>query len=103
MTGEKAYVNASDRESYWPKSGEKLFSANIRNHRRHRAALYSSEPAILDAVLADERGWRDLSVPPMGMIVFRHEVLMEFLSESLEFIVQEKMGRRHDRACNEPR
>jgi glucosamine 6-phosphate synthetase-like amidotransferase/phosphosugar isomerase protein len=55
--------------------------------------LYASDPAFLDAVLADERGWRELSVPAMSMIVFRHKVLTEFSRESLEFIVQEKRGK----------
>jgi len=44
----------------------------------------------LDAVLAEERSWRELSVPAMSLIVFRHEVLMEFSRESLEFIAQAK-------------
>jgi len=34
----------------------------LRIHRRYRAALYASDPAFLDAVLADERGWRELSL-----------------------------------------
>jgi len=50
-------------------------------------------PAYIQLVLADERGWRELSVPAMSMIVFRHEVLTEFSRESLEFIVQEKRGK----------
>ena len=41
------------------------------------AVLYASYPAFPDAVLAEERGWRELSVPSMSMIVFRHEVLTE--------------------------
>ena len=65
----------------------------LRIHRKHRAVLYASDPAFLDAVLAEERGWRKLSVPSMSMIVFRHEVLTEFSRESLEFIVQEKRGK----------
>jgi len=52
--------------------------------------------------LAEKRGWRELSVLPMSMVVFRHEVLTKFSRESLEFIVQEKRGKHHDRACNEP-
>ena len=28
----------------------------LRIHRRHRAVLYASDPAFLDAVLVDERG-----------------------------------------------
>ena len=65
----------------------------LRAHRRYRVVLYASEPAFLDAVLADERGWRELPVPPMSMVVFRHEDLMEFSRESLEFIAQAKRGK----------
>ncbi len=32
-----------------------------------------------------QQGWRELPVPAMSLIVFRHEVLMEFSRESLEF------------------
>lgn len=63
---------------------------DLWTHRRYRVVIYASDPAFLDAVLADERGWRELSVPAMSMIVFRHEDLMEFSMESLEFIAQEK-------------
>jgi len=65
----------------------------LRVHRRYRVAIYASDPAFLDAVLTDERGWRELSVPSMSMIVFRHEELMEFSRESLEFIAQAKRGK----------
>jgi len=65
----------------------------LRINRGHRAVLYASDPAFLDAVLAEERGWRELSVPAMSLIVFRHEVLMEFSRESLEFIAQAKRGK----------
>ncbi len=65
----------------------------LRAHRRYRVVLYASDPAFLDAVLADERGWRELPVPPMSMVVFRHEDLMEFSRESLEFIAQAKRGK----------
>jgi len=33
---------------------------------------------ILDAIPDEERGWRELPVPAMSMVVFRHEDLMEF-------------------------
>ncbi len=61
--------------------------------RRHRAALYASDPAFLDAVMADERGWRPLPLEPMTMLVFRHESLMEFSRESFTFIAQGKRGK----------
>ena len=59
-------------------------------HRRYRVVIYASDPAFLDAVLAEEPGWRELTVPAMSMIVFKHEDLMEFSRESFEFIAQEK-------------
>ena len=65
----------------------------LRAHRRYRVVLYASDPAFLDAVLADERGWRELPVPAMSMVVFRHEDLMEFSREPLEFIAQAKRGK----------
>lgn len=65
----------------------------LRIHRRHRAVLYASDPAFLDAVLADERGWRPLPLEPMTMLVFRHESLMEFSRESFTFIAQGKRGK----------
>jgi hypothetical protein len=61
---------------------------DLRINQRHRAVLYASDPAFLEAVLAEERGWRELPVPAMSLIVFRHEVLMEFSRMSLEFIAQ---------------
>lgn len=65
----------------------------LRAHRRYRVVLYASDPAFLDAVLADERGWRELPVPAMSMVVFRHEDLMKFSREPLEFIAQAKRGK----------
>jgi len=58
-----------------------------------RVVLYASDPAFLDAVLADERGWRPLPLEPMTMLVFRHESLMEFSRESFTFIAQGKRGK----------
>ena len=62
----------------------------LRTNSRYRVAIYASDPAFLDAVLAEEPGWRELTIPAMSMIVFRHEDLMEFSRESLKFIAQEK-------------
>ncbi len=65
----------------------------LRWHPRRKAVLYASDPAYLDAVLADERGWRPLPLEPMTMLVFRHESLMEFSRESFTFIAQGKRGK----------
>ena len=57
---------------------------------RYRVVIYASDPTFLDAVLAEEPGWRELTIPAMSMIVFRHEDLMEFSREPIEFIAQGK-------------
>ena len=44
-------------------------------HPRRKDALYASEPAYLEAVLAEEKGWRDLPVPPMSLVVSQREDL----------------------------
>ena len=65
----------------------------LRIRRRHRAVLYASDPAFLDAVLAEERGCRPLPLEPMTMLVFRHESLMEFSRESFAIIAQGKRAK----------
>ena len=40
--------------------------------RSVQAFLAASDPAYLDAVLDDERGWRELTVPTRSLMVFRH-------------------------------
>ena len=60
----------------------------LRLHRRHRAILYASEAACLDAALVTERGWQELAVPARSLIRFRHRMLMDFSIERFEFIAQ---------------
>ena len=60
----------------------------LRFHKRHRAILYASDPAYLDAVLDEEPGWRELLIPAMSLMVFRHRDLMNFSMEPFEFIAQ---------------
>lgn len=36
----------------------------LRFHPRHRAVLYASDAAYLDAVLDEEPGWAELAIPP---------------------------------------
>ena len=68
----------------------------LRFHVRHRAVLYASDAAYLDAVLDEESGWVDLAIPPMSLMVFRHRMLTAFSIEPFEFVAQE--GRRSKRA-----
>ena len=58
----------------------------------HKAVLYASDPAYLDAVLAEEKGWRELPVPSMSLVVFRREDLAAYSVETFEFVAQEREG-----------
>jgi len=54
--------------------------------------LYASDLAYLDAVLAEEKGWREIAVPPMSLMVFRREDLPGYSVEPFEFVAQERKG-----------
>ncbi len=86
--GQMAAVLASrlDPETILVLKGNKPLE--LRFHARHRAVLYASDTAYLDAVLDEERGWCELSIPPMNLLVFRHRMLADFSIEPLEFIAQ---------------
>ena len=64
----------------------------LRWHPRRKAVLYASDPAYLDAVLAEEKGWREIAVPPMSLVVFRREDLAAYSLEPFEFVAQERKG-----------
>ena len=61
---------------------------DLRFHKRHRAILYASDPAYLDAVLDEERGWLELPFPAMSLMVFQHHDLMDCSMEPFEFVAQ---------------
>ena len=86
--GQMAAVMASrlDPETTLVLKGNKPLE--LRFHKRHRAILYASNPAYLDAVLDDERGWRELPVPPKTLMVFRHTDLTDFSEDPFEFVAQ---------------
>ena len=64
----------------------------MRWHPRRKAVLYASDPAYLDAVLAEEKGWRELPVPPMSLVVFHCCDLAAYSVEPFEFVAQERKG-----------
>ena len=70
-----------------PKGNKPL---EMRFYKRHRAILYASYPAYLDAVLDEESGWRELAIPPMSLMVFRHRDHADFSMEPFEFVSQAK-------------
>ena len=64
----------------------------LRWHPRRKAVLYASDPAYLDAVLAEEKGWREIAVPPMSLMVFHCCDLAAYSVEPFEFVAQERKG-----------
>jgi amidophosphoribosyltransferase len=62
----------------------------IPQNKRLRVVLYASGPLYLDKVVAGNPGWRELVVPPMNMIVFRHADLFRYSVEAFEFVAQER-------------
>jgi hypothetical protein len=58
---------------------------DLRWHPRRKAVLYASDPAYLDVVLTEEQGWREIAVPPMSLVVFRHEDLLRIRNLALIF------------------
>ena len=65
---------------------------SLRYSRKHRAVLYASEPEYIEAALDDLRGWRELEIPPLTMLNFRHETLKEWQSHPFKFVCQERKG-----------
>lgn len=57
----------------------------FRYHRKYRVIFYASEGSFMDVALAGERGWKDISVPPMSLLVFHCRFLRDYLEEPLEF------------------
>ena len=66
----------------------------LRFHARHRAVLYASDAAYLDAVLDEERGRRELPVPPMRLMVFQHRDLMDCSMEPFVFVAQARRRKK---------
>lgn len=65
---------------------------SLRYSRKHRAVLYASEPEYIEAALDDLHGWRELEIPPLTMLTFRHETLKEWQSHPFRFVCQERKG-----------
>lgn len=65
---------------------------DLRWNKRMRTILYASDSIYLDSVLVEEKGWRALPVPPMSLVVFRHENLITYHANTFEFVAQERKG-----------
>ena len=64
----------------------------LRIHRQHRVVLYASEPAFIDFAVDNEKGWRELEVPPMTMLTIRYEDVRAIENSEFRFIPQERKG-----------
>jgi hypothetical protein len=70
------------------KDEERKGKSSLR--RKYETALKTR--VALDAVLAEEKGWREIAVPPMSLVVFRREDLAAYSVEPFEFVAQERKG-----------
>jgi len=64
----------------------------LRIHRQYRVVLYASEPAFIDFAVDNEKGWRELGVPPMTMLTIRHADVRAIENSEFRFIPQERKG-----------
>lgn len=64
----------------------------LRIHRQHRVVLYASDDAFIDFAVDNEKGWRELEVPPMTMLTIRHEDVRAIENSEFRFIPQERKG-----------
>ncbi len=75
---------------YYVLKGNKLLS--LRYSRKHRVVLYASEAEYIEAALNDLRGWRELEIPPLTMLILHHENLKEWQTQPFKFVCQERKG-----------
>lgn len=64
----------------------------LRIHRQHQVVLYASDDAFIDFAVNNEKGWRELEVPPMTMLTIRHEDVRAIENSEFRFIPQERKG-----------
>ncbi len=64
----------------------------LRIHRQHRVVLYASDDAFIDFAVDNEKGWRELEVPPMTMLTIRHADVRAVENSEFRFIPQERKG-----------
>ena len=65
---------------------------SLRYSRKHRAVLYALEPEYIEAALDDLRGWRELEIPPLTMLILRHENLEIGLNRQRTFYFRLSFG-----------
>lgn len=65
----------------------------FRYHRKHRAILYSSLEAHLDEAIEEERGWRELDIPPMSLLVLNTDDLQQVDLKPIIFKAQSRVAR----------
>ncbi len=60
----------------------------FRCHERRQAVLYATDGACLDEVIAGERGWTEMTVPAMTLLVFPRTNVLAPLTGPFAFIPQ---------------
>lgn len=65
----------------------------FRYHRKCRAIISSSLEAHLDEAIEDERGWRELDIPPMSLLVLDTDDLGNVVLKPITFKAQSRVAR----------
>lgn len=70
----------------------------FRCHMRRQVVLYATDGSYLDEVLAGERGWMEMIVPEMTLLVFQRASVCAPFSGSFTFIPQAKAKKPQETA-----
>jgi hypothetical protein len=65
---------------------------SIWAHARRQVVAYASDGAYLEEALDGERGWTEMTVPPMTMLVFRRGNVCRAAAGAFGFIQQTFRG-----------
>ena len=65
----------------------------FRYSARKQVLLYASEAEFLDDALAGEAGWAEVRIPPMSLVVFHCDHLMNYHEEPFEFATDSAVSR----------
>ncbi len=64
----------------------------FRYHANRRVIVYASESVFLDSALAGERGWKDIHIPEMSLVIFDCRNLMGYRVIPFDFGVVGRPG-----------
>ena len=67
-------------------------ASTIRKDNPVSPGSFLSEAVFIDFAVGNEKGWRELEVPPMTMLTIRHEDVRAIENSEFRLIPQERKG-----------